>query len=95
MRFKGETVICDSCGAEINEDDDYAHPDNDEHFCHACASRQYNEWLKEPCKLCGKPMGDEPEGYFYNCNSESAHKSCIEKLSPEDLDADEWSDEYY
>jgi len=95
MKFKGETVICDSCGVEINEDDDYAHPDSDEHRCRACASRQYNNWLNEPCKLCGKPMKNETDGFYYNYNSESAHKSCAEKLSSEKLDEEEWSNEYY
>lgn len=94
MRFKGETVTCDSCGAEINEDDDYAHPDNEEHCCHACASRQYNEWLKEPCKLCGKPMSVEPSDAFWNIDDEYGHKSCVEKLSDEEIEKQEWCNDY-
>jgi len=95
MKFKGTTIECDSCGIEFNEDDDQRHPDADESLCPVCASRQYNNWLKEPCKLCGKQMKLETDGYFYNMDSDSAHKSCVEKLSKDEIEEQEWSDEYF
>jgi len=94
MRFEGETVTCDSCGAEINENDDHSHPDCDEHLCRACTSKQYNEWLKEPCKFCSKPMKDEPEDAYWNFNQESAHKSCAEKLTEQQLEDEELMQEW-
>jgi len=94
MRFKGDTVTCESCGIEINEDDDHRHPDADEHCCPVCATRAYNNWLKEECQICKKPMGDEPSDAFYNFNSDSAHKSCVDKLSDEEIEESEWCNEY-
>lgn len=94
MKFKGETVTCEVCGIEFNEDDDHRHPDADEPLCPVCASKQYNSRLISPCKLCGKPMRDESSGSFYNNNSDSAHKACVGKLSNKQIEDQEWSDEY-
>ena len=93
MKFKGETVECESCGIEFNVDDDCRYPDTDEAVCPVCASKQYNNWLKEPCKLCGKPMKDEPSDAFWNIDEEYGHKSCVEKLSDAEVEKQEWCNE--
>ena len=94
MKFNGETVTCEACGIEFNKDDDCRHPDADEPLCPVCASKEYNSWLNSPCKLCRKPMRNEPDGSFYNCDSDSAHKSCVKKLSDKQIEDQEWTDEY-
>ena len=93
MKFKGETVECESCGIEFNEDDDNRHPDADDPLCPVCASKQYNNFLKESCKICGKPMGDNPSDCFWNGCEEYAHKSCVEKLSDDEVENGEWYNE--
>lgn len=63
-------------------------------MCPVCASKQYNSFLKEPCKICGKPMSDNPSDCFWNACEEYAHKSCVEKLSNDEVEEGEWCNEY-
>ena len=92
MRFESETVTCESCGAEINEDDDAGYEDCN--LCRACATRQYKEWQETPCKLCGKKMKDIEGAHFWNDCEEYAHEQCVSKLSDKELEEQQWCNDY-
>jgi len=92
LRFKGYTVICDDCFEEFNEWDDSGY--EDECICLTCGAKRMNNYLNSPCRICGKPMGHDKQPFF-NVDGEPAHGKCIETLSEEELEKEEWSDEYY
>ena len=94
MMFKGDedNFICDYCGEEFPSD--YHSGSEDEDICCGCAQHAYLEWKKSPCKLCGKPMEQEEEEAYWNCDGDSAHKSCINKLTEEQIEEEEWTNDY-
>jgi len=91
MRFKGETVHCESCNREIAEEDDMGWEDNP--LCSGCSARAYQAFINTPCKICGKKMGKESNP-FYDENQDWAHGNCVDKLSDEELEEQCWSDDW-
>jgi len=87
MRFKGETVTCEGCGREISEEDDQGYEDTP--LCSGCSAREYQIYLKIPCALCGKPMGENADPWC-NIDEEYAHDKCIKKLTDEQVEEAEW-----
>jgi len=87
MRFKGETIICMSCGRKISEEDDCGYEDNP--LCSGCSAREYKAYLKIPCALCGKPLGENADPW-HNDYDEYAHGKCAEKLTDKEIEEKEW-----
>lgn len=100
MLFFGDTVKCDTCGVKINELDDQSNPEEDlpdgKGRCRGCWARLYQEFVKNPCYFCKKPIGDlEGRGsnIWYNiddCES-MAHEKCV--LQQDESEQGNWSDE--
>jgi hypothetical protein len=91
MKFEDDedNFICDDCGEEFP--DDYNAGFEEEQVCSGCANNRYLIWLESPCVLCGKPMKIETKSYYYDPDSNSAHKSCVNKLSDDEIEDKEWS----
>ena len=87
----GYTLICDDCFREFSEWDDSGF--EDEIVCPVCNAKRIVEYLKSPCKICGKPMGKDKHPFF-NIDNDSAHGECVSKLSDKEFEEGEWSDEY-
>lgn len=94
MRFEEKednVFICCKCGRKISNLDDFGF--EDEHLCSGCSARDKQEFVKNKCKLCKKPLCDEIWYYFIDDEEIYAHIKCVEKLPEEKQDA--WSNEYY
>jgi len=92
MKFEGNTIECEDCEIVINENDNAAHPEEDADRCRACSAARYNDFIKQPCKLCNKPLGkgdlwvdEDMENY--------AHKVCGEKDNIKHKD--QWGEPQY
>ena len=91
MKFKGhyETESCDDCGREIATAHDFGF--EDVHLCSGCSARRHQDFVKTPCKLCNKLMGDVYP--YWNPDGDFAHEQCINKLTEEEIEDGEWTNE--
>lgn len=92
MRFKGETITCDICGAEISENNNVGFEDTI--LCRGCSAVEYKNFLESPCIICGKPMKEDTSDTWYNSDSDYAHGKCIKTLTDQQIEDDGWTNEY-
>lgn len=94
MNIEGFTVFCDDCNEEFSEFDDEG-VFEDETVCPVCVAKRYNNWMNSPCKICGKPLRENLTNIWRNADDDYAHEKCIKKLSEEQIEEGEWTDEYW
>ena len=87
MKFKGFTLYCDECNRAYSQWDDTGY--EDEQICPVCGSARYRAFIETLCELCGEPIGKTPN-VFVNTDGLYAHQECVDKLSSEEQEEQEW-----
>ena len=59
MRFLNDTVCCESCGREINKEDDKGGEDIS--LCRACRAKEIQKHRKTKCAICNSYHQDDYE----------------------------------